>query len=326
MMTIYLDQMKWIDLARAETGHPQGAQHVDSLEAFKRAADDGRASFPLSVAHYIETGKTQERRRRVDLAKTMMRLAGMDRIAPPHVIVPWEIRRAIIEVFDLNVRLPELQLFGETAAHAHALPSLRYPIPDEVDGTNLSEEQKRQLYEVAVPKWEEMILGGLAPAGYPESTRLVFQDMLNYDSQFVTEQNRIAGWVHKLGKAKLPNIMAATAMQDILEPAIEAAQELGVPPEDLVDARNVTRLIAHMPSRQVDMKLRHLRQANPQKRWEGNDLNDVTALAVAVPYCDVVVTEKFWSGLLNTAKVPGLYDTLVTPSLRDVVDLLEPPG
>lgn len=326
MKTIYLDQMKWIDLARAETRHAQGAQYIPALEAFKKAVDDGRASFPLSVAHYIETGKSQDSSRRVNLTKTMMRLAGMDRIAPPHVVVPWEIRKALIEVFELDAPTPGLQLFGETAAHAHALPSLRYTAPEEHEGVMLSEADKRKLEELVAPKFEAIILGGIAPEGYPESTRLVFQDLLDYDERFVAEQNRIAGWVEKLPRTKLPNIMVATAMQDMLEPAIEAAQELGVAPEALVEAQNVTRLIEHMPSRWVEMKLRHLKQANPQKRWEGNDLNDITALAIAVPYCDVVVTEKFWSSILNNAKVPQRYDTLVTPSLQDVVDLLGPPN
>ena len=77
-----------------------------------------------------------------------------------------------------------------------------------------------------------------------------------------------------------------------------------------------------IPSRWAEMKLRHQRQANPQKSWEGNDLNDVTSLAVAVPYCDVVVTEKSWASLINAAKVGDRFDTLVTRHLQDVVGCL----
>lgn len=317
--------MKWIDLARAETRHPQGAQHVETLDAFKRAVDDGRARFPLSAAHYLETGKSQNRRRRVELTDTMMRLAGMDRIAPPHIIVPWEIRKALIEVFELDVPLPELQMFGETAVHALALPSLRYTAPPAFEGIVLSEAQRGKMEQVLAPKFEAMILGGNLPDGYPEDMRIVFQEFTNLDDRFVGEQNRVAGWVEKLGRAKLTNIMAATAMRDIIALMIEATQELGVAMEDVVDAQNVFKLIEHMPSRWVEMKLRHFRQANPEKRWEGNDLNDITALAIAVPYCDVVVTERSWSSMLNNAKVPLRYNTLVSPNLKDVVDLLESP-
>ena len=77
-----------MDLARAETGHPQGARFIETLAVLKAAADDGRARFPLSLAHYYETGKQHDRKKREDLAATMRRLAEMLRIAPPHVIAP----------------------------------------------------------------------------------------------------------------------------------------------------------------------------------------------------------------------------------------------
>jgi hypothetical protein len=104
------------------------------------------------------------------------------------------------------------------------------------------------------------------------------------------------------------------------EPLALAATELGITADQL--AENAQAIIDAIPSRWAEMKLRHRRQANPQKAWEGNDLNDVTSLAVAVPYCDVVVTERSWASLINAAKVGDRFDTLVTPNLQDLVDRL----
>lgn len=324
-LTIYLDQMKWIDLARAETGHPRGESHISALEVFKRAVDEGRARFPLSGAHYLETGKQHVRRRREQLSATMMRLAGVDRIAPPQVIVPWEVRRSLIEVFELPLSLPQLQLFGQGAAHALDMPSARYEPPAAFDGILLSDEQRNFLADALSAKFEGMILGGLPPVDYPDNTRVVLPAIENLDNKFVVEQNRVAGWVQTLGRGKLEDVMAATAMADIMEPLIGAALELNLPLDEVVVPKNVLLLLEHMPSRWVEMKLRFFRQSNPQKRWHGNDLNDLTALAITVPYCDVVVTERSWSSMLNTAKVPQRYSTLVTARLQDVVDLLEAP-
>lgn len=44
VLTVYLDQNKWIDLARAETGQPKGEPFVETLAAFKQAVDEGRVS------------------------------------------------------------------------------------------------------------------------------------------------------------------------------------------------------------------------------------------------------------------------------------------
>ncbi len=67
---------------------------------------------------------------------------------------------------------------------------------------------------------------------------------------------------------------------------------------------------------------RVLRQSRTGHDWHDNDLNDVTALAFAVPYCDVVVSERSWSSMLAAAKVPERFGTTVTRRLQDVADRL----
>jgi len=317
--------MKWIDLARAETGHALGAPFVEALEVFKRAAADGQARFPLSAAHYFETGKQREPRRRKELSAAMTRLSGTLRIAPPHVIVPWEIRRALIEVLDLSINVAPLELFGRGVAHAMASPSLRYTAPLEYEGRQLAEPLRRDLEKLVEPEFEELILASITPEGVPHEMRLVLSDFKRLtDDRFVSGQNYVAKEISKLGRRRLDDVMLGTAFADIIDPLLAAAQELGVSlDDDIFDRGRMTKLIERMPSRWVEMMLRRQRQANPQKIWHGNDLNDVAALAIAVPYCDVVVTERSWSAMLNAAKVPQRFGTIVTPHLRDVIDLLE---
>jgi hypothetical protein len=145
VLTVYLDQNKWVDLARAETGHPDGEPFVETMAILKKAVDDGRARFPLSAAHYYETSNRRDRRKRVELATTMARLAGTLRIAPPHTIVTWEIQRALVEVFDLPLALPELRLFGNGVAHAFSAPTLRYSAPTEWHGVALPSKWQEEL-------------------------------------------------------------------------------------------------------------------------------------------------------------------------------------
>lgn len=324
MLTVYLDQMKWIDLARAESGHALGAGIVDPLRVLKRAVADGRVRFPLSAAHYFETGKQRNPRRRKELAATMASLAGTLRIAPPHAIVPWEIRRALIEVLDLPISATPIELFGRGAAHALASPTLRYTAPTEYQGHQLPDSLRRDLERRVEPEYEEMILASVTPEGVPDEMRFALNDVKNLtDDRFVSGQNYVANEISKLGRGRLDDVMLATAFADIIDPLRAAARELAVSlDDDILDRGRMGTLIDHMPSRWVEMMLRRQRQANPQKAWHGNDLNDVTALAIAVPYCDVVVTERSWSAMLNAAKVPQRFDTLVTPHLQDVIDLL----
>lgn len=324
VLTVYLDQMKWIDLARAQVGHPKGEPFVRHLREFERLVGEGRLRLPLSAAHYYETGKQRDERRRQQLTATMMHLSQSLRIAPPHIIVPWEARRALAAILNLPLSVHNIPLFGEGAAHAHASPSLRYDAPAEYRGTPLPEDVRAALERRARPLFEEALLSASAPAGLPDELRVVLGEFKSLtDDKFVKGQNDVAAELQKLGRHRLDDVMLGTAVADIMTPLLEAASSMNVSLiEDVIDAGRMKELVEHMPSRWVEMKLRRVRQANPQKRWHGNDLNDVTALAIAIPYCDVVVTERSWAAMVSDAKVPRRFDTLVTNSMDDVIESL----
>ena len=53
-----------------------------------------------------------------------------------------------------------------------------------------------------------------------------------------------------------------------------------------------------------------------------NDMHDIAFLAVAVPYCDVVVVEKYWAHILQTSGLDKKYGCLVINSVSDLPELL----
>lgn len=250
----------------------------------------------------------------------MTRLAGTLRIAPPHAVVPWEIRKAIVEILGLQANgAPELDIFGSGVAHAMAISTLRYTAPDEYGGLILSPSVRQQLQDKVEPRFEEIVLAGATPEGVPDERRVMLGNLKTLtDDRFVHGQEEVMRVLTGLGRHRLDAVMLATAIADIMDPLLQAANELAVPIDAIFDA-DLFGLIDHIPSRWVEMMLRRQRQANPQKAWHGNDLNDVTALSIAVPYCDVVVTERSWSSMLNAAKVPDRFGTLVTPNFQDLV-------
>jgi hypothetical protein len=155
----------------------------------------------------------------------------------------------------------------------------------------------------------------------PDAMRVVLHNIKNLtDDRFVQGQERVAHVIQRLGRHRLEDLMLFTAFEDISAPLTEAATRFGIDAQQLAD--NARAIIGAIPSRWVEMKLRQQRQANPQKVWQGNDLNDVTALAIAVPYCDMVVIERSWSAMLAAAKVPERFGPTVTPRLQDVADRL----
>jgi hypothetical protein len=57
-------------------------------------------------------------------------------------------------------------------------------------------------------------------------------------------------------------------------------------------------------------------RSNESKRCTRNDLADLNALGIAIPACDIVVTEKFWAHCARVRKVDTEFETLVLADLK----------
>ena len=55
-----------------------------------------------------------------------------------------------------------------------------------------------------------------------------------------------------------------------------------------------------------------------------NDLNDIMSLSVALPYCDVVLTETMWRAAIIYAKLDKLRPTRVLTTAGELAPVLAP--
>jgi hypothetical protein len=63
---------------------------------------------------------------------------------------------------------------------------------------------------------------------------------------------------------------------------------------------------------------------NGSRAWKRNDIYDIDALEAAVPYCDVVVTEKYACDIINRSGLAGRFATTVIRRLDDLVPIVQP--
>src|SRR3954471_20257085 len=77
-------------------------------------------------------------------------------------------------------------------------------------------------------------------------------------------------------------------------------------------------LVRGMPSTEVSVELKTAWHRNSVKQWNANDIYDIDALAVAVPYCDIVVTEKACHHILTAAQLGKRMHTALLRNLRDL--------
>jgi hypothetical protein len=79
----------------------------------------------------------------------------------------------------------------------------------------------------------------------------------------------------------------------------------------------ITGLFDFFPTLDVERALT-LAAEQQQRQIQPNDVYDIAALTAAIPYCDIVITERFWAHLCNATTLPHKYQTTILPSLADL--------
>ena len=64
-------------------------------------------------------------------------------------------------------------------------------------------------------------------------------------------------------------------------------------------------------------------QYDMQRTIHPNDLHDIMSLSIAIPYSNVVVTEKMWQNAIIQTKLDKLYGTVVLKSAKHLAPILD---
>lgn len=304
---VYLDQNHWIHLG----WHLHTPERVPSAEreACQRIIELGLAGavvLPLSAAHMTETGRSDGLRRR-HAALTMLQLTrGWQMHSPLRVR-----QRELLSQFDV---VPPV---------AESWPFSRQPNVIFADRAGAD----RYRANPALPAPARLLTERMA------STSAIFAELLEdeideHALNGVERAGRWAGFLQQLAdrcssdrlNARQIDANATLALvSDLRVEIAEAAAKAGRSPTD------VERWIERVSSEGLDALpfLWWLREAISHKlkdarnRWEPNDLNDLTFLACAAGYADVVVGEKATINLLSRSAHlrtdgPALFDKLHT--------------
>jgi hypothetical protein len=318
MLRVYLDMNKWIELARAmKAGIADAPDYVAMIAA---AVDGGLASFPLSASHVFETWKAASAQRRHDLAPVMASVSRNHTIAAPSKLLPGELDRALQRRFGRPTQLLPLQPFGWGLAFGFGqeLPQVSEETREALRAHDPS------LTEQELSAWLDMML----LAGPPENLPVegIAQPPLEFAEAFAADENAQAKLYaeHGADKDLRRRAVSARQMLDIWEELAQALLRAQVTIDDIaaLGADGVTELALDLRSRAAGHHMTWWQYDNPETKWEPNDLDDISYLSVAVGYCDIVVTERKWTHILNASGAAKDLGTTVTSRLADLPELL----
>jgi hypothetical protein len=309
MKYIYLDQNHWISLAKAVKGRPDGANFVKALDAAREAVANRRAVFLLSSVHFLETARAPTPKQRDELAALMNCLSMGVVLRPSRLLVEFQIRNAVRRMFGEPLLPNEPSPFGrgiEDAFGMELCKLLDMP-PERAERLRSALDTPEGLITMLAQKYE---------AG--RKAYIACSDQMDKEAVADYEQRRNlwAGedqdFTHR-GYAVILTKMLWTELQHSL-------QEIGRIVDDWGNTgpSRLMKFWESIPSLHVEMELNTQMHRQKSKPWTTHDDRDIGFLSLAIPACDVVVTEGFWVDLARRRKLDVQYKTVLLSDLRDL--------
>jgi hypothetical protein len=159
--------------------------------------------------------------------------------------------------------------------------------------------------------------------GYrPEAHQQITQNRLNQELELVANLSREStNW----RRGGLRDVIAAREMIIELNEMITTALiSHGMHIGQLVgdDREKIRAFASCMPGCEVAIEMKTQYHRNPSKRWTVNDIYDIDALALAVPYCDVVFTDAEARAILAKARLEGRMNTGLPRTPSELIEVL----
>lgn len=315
---VYLDQNKWISLLRNDS----------NLEKIRERVDDGEIVCPISLIHLVETASYSKANGSVDnMFDLMLEISQNYTMAPLTVVREEEIGNKVDEMLGRDTSM-DGKVVGQGIAFS--LGGRHYDVVSE--SGEIDEEIREKLLESVESEWasefalnSEDIRETLGSREYEEELvdeleEIREENEKKFNDNSKRRKHEVVGYFQEY---VIPEVLQrywkelVTAPADTLNPNIDH----GMSQERLESEEYAYEWIQDFRAVYTHVNLTVSRDLQKHRNIKPNDLNDIMALSVAIPYCDTVVTEGFWENLSSQSELGELYDTNVTSDIEDVFDV-----
>jgi hypothetical protein len=332
---VYLDLNHWIYLAQAFVGHPAARSVTSVLDACRAARLAGTAAFVLSSTHYIEMLKIKDPAQRRAIADVMEELTDFAALVSRVVVMELELAAVLDQFATQPNPLPTIPLVGRGGRHTAGINSglkIMGSSGDETDRArglmgaqafdDLVTEANLLLERSALRGPTDDQLDTLRSFGWNPGGVIRIGEQRAAEEQ--AQRSRLDDET-RWRRGRLRDVVAARELffefQNILPRRLK---ERGLVLDDVAsDVHSARAFIRAMPSTEVSIALKTAWHRNRDKQWTANDIHDIDAMALSVPYCDIVVTEKACHHALLQARLGNRMHTALLRSLEELPSALD---
>jgi hypothetical protein len=310
---VYLDQNKWIDLARAAK-HPEQHPEVHALlKSLAEGVKAGRVLLPLTFTNIYETQKINDTERRSDLAFVQCTLSR-------GLVFRGRFKRLEIELSDFAravCGLPEVpheenwflsSVFFESVAE-YGDPRIG-PAPSESVLTYIRNHPEECLFEHLTGLSEEE--RRLAVKKFSEGSDALRKRI---------EARRIRDAEESLSMRR--RIYSAMLMVDDIDFILEVSRKAGASWSAVSDigSSNARKIMTDVATYYIERELT-LRLEAQTRAINENDFRDMQSFCAVVSYADHVIAENQFSNLARQAGLDKRFQTHIATSIMALGEIL----
>jgi len=305
----YLDQKGWIDLAKCGE---------EITGAIVKAVKAGSAIFPLSIIHVAETWKISNSKRREKLASLMVMLSkGYSFLPNVDSIIEMEIRQTVRFRYGLASTDVGKYVFGKGIGHlVEAVPKIvsRRGTPE------LPDQIKQELLDLLdSPEALYTILTG---------QHKIPRSIQAYDVEATKAMEHIRKERSEIKDNKLRRrVEFARFFRDMIVPKLaKVLFEMNLPKDPIITAgwseKDFREFLNSIPTALCLFTLTLERDQQLQRPIPLNDIYDIWALSLAIPYSNIVVTENMWSSISRQSRLDVLCNTIIVSTIDELLEHL----
>lgn len=311
---IYLDQNKWIDVARAVKDPDGYPEHYAVLEKLVEGSKAGRLIVPLTQTNIYETHKISDAGRRHDLAFTQATLSQGRVFRGRH-------KRLEVEATDVMRRAYGLDPLPR--APNWFLSKVFFEATVEREDDRLGGIVSSRVFEAIQRNPPHFLYNYLMNT--PEAVRVAAVKRFSEDSEKLrqrVEARRTRDANESLSMRR--RIYSANLMVDDLKLISGFISRAGLPTtnKNEVLRKCARKLIAESPSYLIERELT-LKLEAQSREIEENDFRDMQASCAVIAYADIVIAENHFSNLAQQASLDRTFKTRVITRLAGLPAALE---
>ena len=313
MKYIFLDEFVWIDIRRSALKE-NGAKDLSKvIRLIEIKSNNGEWIFPISVEHLVETANTSDQVKRLTTAYIMDEISKGYTILEFSKLKDFEIGKMLDGQYapDFRAEVIKKDIMNMWGHSTHEL------IDEVCQKNDMSiSEDLQEIVQIILNESHSICRSMITPKYISDEEKKMYGEILDYlkkqdcKDPYVSEEQFLM--------YTLEQYYSEDQQYVILE---YINKELGT--YENPRGETLKKLFYRLPTYYTNCMLlyKNMKMQNVGQSASKNDFRDMLYLSYMIPYCDIVITEKKWTNIIQQMHLDKIFNTIVVSDVNQLLNI-----